>query len=68
MATVIINESTPQGKQYLKYTRTLPFATVKREKRKPKTVWQQAIDEGAVTVYEFVAEAKRQIREHYRNA
>jgi len=33
MTTIVIDNSTPQAKQFLKFARTLPFATVKREKK-----------------------------------
>ena len=33
MTTIVIDNSTPQARQFLKFARTLPFAEVKREKR-----------------------------------
>jgi len=33
MATIVIDSSTPQARQFLKFARTLPFAEVKREKK-----------------------------------
>ena len=67
-ATVKIDLSTPQAVSLLGYLETLPFAKVERPQQETKSTWQQAIDEGAVTVEEFVHEAKRQIKEHFKNA
>ncbi len=64
-AIVEIDLNSLQAEQLLRYIETLPFATVQLNE---KSKWQQAIDEGAVTVDEFVQEAKRQIKEHFRNA
>ena len=33
MTTVVIDSSNPQAKKFLAYARTLPFATVKRERK-----------------------------------
>ena len=68
MTTIVINENTPQTRQFVKFVRTLPFATVSEDKVKTKSVWETAIEEGAVTVDEFVDELQRQLREHYKNA
>jgi hypothetical protein len=68
MTTVLIDDSVPQGMQYLQYTRTLPFATVKeksRGRKSKKSAWQHALDEGAVTLDEFIGELRRQVNEHY---
>ncbi len=65
MTTVIIDDSYPQAKQFLKYARTLPFAQVKRSKRAPKSAWQHALDEGAVPLDTFIDELRRQVNEHY---
>jgi succinyl-CoA synthetase alpha subunit len=67
MTTVIIDDTTPQGKRFLQYARTLPFATVKRGRRSQSSKWQQALEEGAVSVDEFVGELRRQVNEHYDN-
>ncbi len=63
--TVHIDDSSPQAKQFLKYARTLPFASVERRRRTPKSTWQQAVDEGAVSADEFFDELRRQVNEHY---
>ena len=68
MTTVIIREDNLQAKQFIKFVRTLPFAEVKRERKKPQSAWDKAIAEGAVTVDEFIDELQRQLREHYDNA
>ncbi len=65
MTTVIIDDNNPQARQFLKYTRTLPFARVERRRRQPKSTWQQAIDEGAVPLESFIDELRRQVNEHY---
>ncbi len=68
MTTVYIDDSNPQAKKYLQYTRTLPFVTVKRERTKKKSVWQQALDDGAVTVDEFFDELNARIAKWPENA
>ena len=54
MTTVIIDDCNPQADQLLNYIRVLPFATVEREKT--KSIWDTAIEEGAVSVDEFFDE------------
>ena len=66
--TLVIDNSSPQAKQFVKFARTLPFARVERRKAKPQSEWDKAIAEGAVTVDEFIDELKHQLREHYANA
>ena len=68
MTTIVINDNTQQAKQFVKHTRTLPVTTVKEEKIKRLSAWDQAIAEGAVSVDEFIDELKHQLREHYKNA
>jgi hypothetical protein len=63
MATIIIEENSPQAKQLLEYIKTLPFATVIEEKKKS---FRQALEEcNAVPVSVFVGELHRQINEHF---
>jgi hypothetical protein len=64
MTTIIINDNTPQARQFVEYARTLPFAEIKSEKSK----WQQAVDEGAITADEFCDELERRIKDHFKNA
>jgi hypothetical protein len=56
-AVIEIDMNTPQARQFVEFARTLPFAEVKTDKSK----WQQALDEGAVTVEEFIDELKARI-------
>lgn len=62
-ALVEINLNNIQGRQFLQYARTLPFAKVIEPDSLPNSTWQQAIDEGAMTVAEFVGEMKARIEE-----
>jgi hypothetical protein len=55
MTTLLIDDSYPQAEIFLQYARTLPFAEVKKSK------WQQTLDEGAVTLDEFVNEMNARI-------
>lgn len=64
-ATVKINLNSPQAVSLLGYIETLPFAEVKRSRTAPKSTWQKAIDDGAVSVDEFIDELRRQVNEHY---
>jgi hypothetical protein len=36
MTTLVINENSAQAKQFVKFVRTLPFVTVKKEKKAAK--------------------------------
>lgn len=60
MATITVQKSSIQAE--------MPFTTVVERKVKKRGVWETAIDEGAVSVDEFVEELQRQLREHYDNA
>ena len=63
MATIIIEENSPQAKQLLEYIKTLPYATVIEEKKKS---FREAAEEcNAVSVSDFVGELRRQINEHF---
>ena len=66
--TIVIDNSNPHAKQFVKFARTLPFAKIERRKSKPQSKWDKAIAEGAVTVDEFIDELKHQLRQHYANA
>jgi methylphosphotriester-DNA--protein-cysteine methyltransferase len=69
MTTVIVDDSYPQAKGFLQYARTLPFAQVKRQMRKTqKSKWQQALDEGAVSVDQFFDELNARIEKWPDNA
>ena len=59
MTTIIIEENSLQAKQLLEYIKTLPFATVVKEK---KSSFQEAAEEcGAVSVRMFTDELRRRI-------
>jgi hypothetical protein len=45
-----------------------PFAEEKQTQPRPRSEWQQALDEGAMTVDEFVAEMKARIEKWPDNA
>jgi hypothetical protein len=49
----------------LGYLETLPFATVERKHQSSKSAWQQAMDEGAVTLDEFIDDLRRHVNEQY---
>jgi hypothetical protein len=61
MTTVIIDEKTPQGKQYLQYTRTLSFATVVDSGAKRKSFREASAQCNAVSVDEFFDELNARI-------
>ena len=63
--TVTIDMSNPMALPLVGYLESLPFATVKRSKTSKKSAWDEAIDEGAMTVDEFIGELRRQVNEHY---
>ena len=65
-ATVYITGNSPMAVKFLEYARTLPFAEVIEDHDAPRSTWQRAIDEGAMTVDEFFDEVRRQQREHYK--
>jgi hypothetical protein len=67
-ANVKIDLSNPMALPLLGYLESLPFIEVKRGKPKSGSVWQQALDEGAVTVDEFVDEMKARIEKWPDNA
>jgi len=58
----------PQAKQLLSYIETLPFAKVKKEKTAPKSKWETAIAEGAVSVDSFFDELNSRIDKWPDNA
>jgi len=59
MTTMIIEDSSVQAKQFIKYVRTLPFATVINTKKKS---YEEACAEcGAVTVDAFFDELNARI-------
>ena len=62
MATIIIEESSSQAKQLLKYIKTLPFATVVEEKQ--KNLHEAAEECGAVRVDTFFDELDDRIKRH----
>ena len=66
-AVIEIDTNSQQAKQLLKFIQTLPFAKI-RESSADTDKWDEAIAAGAVSVDAFIAEAKRQIKEHYNNA
>jgi hypothetical protein len=64
-ANVKIDLSNPMALPLLDYLESLPFAEVKRGQRKPKSAWQHALDEGAVTVDEFFDELDERIKRRF---
>jgi hypothetical protein len=68
MTTIVIDNNSPQAKQFIKYARTLPFAKIERRKAAPQSKWDKAIAEGAVTVDEFIDELQLQLHKHYADA
>lgn len=63
MATIIIEENSPQAKQLLEYIKTLPFATVIEEKKKS---FREAAEEcNAVSVDTFINELNDSIKKHF---
>jgi len=65
MTTIIIEDSSPQAKQFVKFIRTLPFAEVKRRRTLPQNQWDKAIAEGAVTVDEFFDELDERLKRRF---
>lgn len=63
MATIIIEEDSPQAKQLLNYIKTLPFVTIVNEKK--KNFKEEAAKCNAVEVTTFIDELHRQIDEHF---
>jgi hypothetical protein len=64
IANVKIDLSNPMAIGFLQYARTLPFAIVddgEQSEKFTQSAWQQAINEGAMTVDEFVGEMKARI-------
>ena len=64
MTTVVIDNSSPQAKQFLKFVRTLPFATVKREKKVEKVETESEFDvyrslEGAFADVRLMLDGKK---------
>ena len=66
MTTVIIENDSSQAKQLLEYIRTLPFVTVVGEAKKDFSRASQECN--AVTVDEFIAELKSQVKSHFNHA
>ena len=59
MTTIIIEENSPQAKQFLEFARTLPYAIVIEEKKKS---FREAAEEcNAVPVKVFTNELRRRI-------
>jgi hypothetical protein len=72
MTTVIIEDNSPQARSLLAYIETLPFATVKkRETTSRRTAddttgkWAEAIARGAISLEQFDARFKEEIRKAY---
>jgi len=67
MITVVeINTKTPQAKQFVKFARTLPFATVMESKKKS---FNEAVAQcDGRPANEFFDELRRQVKEHFNNA
>ncbi len=68
IANVKIDMSNPMAIPLLGYLKSLPFAEVKTPRGKTKSAWQQALDEGAMTVDEFVDEMNDRIAKWPENA
>jgi len=66
MATIIIEENSPQAKQLLEYIKTLPYVTVIEEKKKS---FREAAEEcNAVSVDTFFDELNDSIKKHFNHA
>ncbi len=59
MATIIIEENSPQAKKLLEYIKTLPFATVVEEKK--KSFRETAKECNAIPVKVFTDELRHRI-------
>jgi len=67
MKTVVeIDTKTLQAKQFIKFTRTLPFATVMESKK--KSFKEAAAQCDGRPVSDFFDELRRQVKEHFNNA
>jgi len=66
MTTVIIEDDSSQAKQLLEFIKTLPFATVVEEEQ--KSFSEAAKECNAVTVDEFIAKLKSQVKSHFNHA
>ena len=67
-AVVEIDMKTTQAKHFVKFARTLPFATVMEDKPTKKSVWETAIAEGAIMPEEFFDELNARIEKWHDNA
>lgn len=66
MTTIIIEENSPQAKQLVEYIKTLPFATVVKEKKKS---FRKAVKEcNAVSADVFFDELNNRIRKRFDHA
>ncbi len=64
MATVHINDNSPQAQSLLDYLSTLPFAEVVREQ---KMTFDEAVKEcNGITANEFCDKLEARIKAHYR--
>ncbi|MDR2585873.1 MAG: hypothetical protein LBC84_06610 [Prevotellaceae bacterium] len=67
MITLVeINTKTPQAKQFVKFTRTLPFVTVFETKKKCFSAEVAKCDGRPAS--EFFCELRRQVKENFSNA
>ena len=65
MATVNVENSNPQARQFVKYAHTLSSVAVVNE---PQMCFAQAAKEcNAVSVKEFFDEVRHQVNKHYDN-
>jgi hypothetical protein len=55
----------PSPAMFPDHSRTRTFTRVDDTHVTKKTTWQQAIDEGACTLEEFIEELRRGMNEHY---
>lgn len=55
---VIRDDSSPDAMKFIEFARKHPFV-------EEQNSWQDALDEGAVSVKEFFAEVRRRINEKY---
>ena len=63
---MLIEDSNPQAKQFVKYSHTLPSVPTVNE---PAMSFAQAAKEcNAISVDEFIDELKECVRQRYRNA
>ena len=64
-AVIEIDVTTLQAKQLMSYIETLPFIKIKTNNEKVKSLWNEAIAEGAVSLDEFDLRFQNEIYKYY---